>query len=387
MIETQTHLIQYVTQVADAGSALIHDGQSGWLATVEPLLKVATVLAALMGGIWALMLYHRGKRREAAQWMHDIFQRFQLGKEFDRAKLIFDFEYRDAVEPILAALVAGGNTALDRRKRSDSQDIDRLLNYLEHLVYLADNGHAKWSDCLAYFKYWFDLLADPERGALRRYLVKFGYERLAKLTHAGPDDFLLLYGSLGSREPKHTELGLDKSLEYLGPREIHGSLYDLGEFPGLVLGPGVVVAELFKIRDLSVLLRLDPYEEYDHAKFEGSLFRRTTLQIPRYRSRILNKLRGNPSIDAFFQTLHKNNVFHDERVRKAATYAIDHKLIAKTLWHGIGVTPWGCTWPPSTEVSMMNPKYVEACGTPYPYEPDKARQLLDISLGADRTSN
>ena len=78
----------------------------------------------------------------------------------------------------------------------------------------------------------------------------------------------------------------------------------------------------------------------------------------------------------FFQTWHKHNVFHDERVRKAAAYAIDHKLITKTIWRGVGVTPWGCTWPPSTEVSTMNPKFLEACGTPYPYDPDKASELL-----------
>jgi peptide/nickel transport system substrate-binding protein len=81
----------------------------------------------------------------------------------------------------------------------------------------------------------------------------------------------------------------------------------------------------------------------------------------------------------FFQTWHKNNVFHDERVRQAATYAIDHKLIAKTIWHGVGVTPWGCTWPPSTELSAMNPKYIEACGTPYPYDPNKAQELLSAA--------
>ena len=61
----------------------------------------------------------------------------------------------------------------------------------------------------------------------------------------------------------------------------------------------------------------------------------------------------------------------DERLRKAAAYAIDHKLIGETIWKGIGVTPWGCTWPPSTEISMKNPRYAKACGTPYPYDPAK----------------
>lgn len=78
----------------------------------------------------------------------------------------------------------------------------------------------------------------------------------------------------------------------------------------------------------------------------------------------------------FFQTWHKHNVFHDERVRQAAAYAIDHELIAKTIWRGVGVQPWGCTWPPSTELSTMNPKYLEACSRPYPYSPEKARELL-----------
>ncbi|MBM4296983.1 MAG: hypothetical protein FJ143_04515 [Deltaproteobacteria bacterium] len=90
----------------------------------------------------------------------------------------------------------------------------------------------------------------------------------------------------------------------------------------------------------------------------------------------------------FFQTWHKHNVFHDERVRKAATYAIDHKLITKSIWRNIGVTPWGCTWPPSTEVSTANPKFLAACGTPYPYDPDKARELLAAAgYGQGRAPN
>lgn len=77
-----------------------------------------------------------------------------------------------------------------------------------------------------------------------------------------------------------------------------------------------------------------------------------------------------------FHTHLDNNVFKDVRVRQAAAHAIDHKLIAEAIWKGIGVSPWGCTWPPSTEVALANPAYGKACGTPYPYDPAKARQLL-----------
>ena len=82
-----------------------------------------------------------------------------------------------------------------------------------------------------------------------------------------------------------------------------------------------------------------------------------------------------------FQTNLENNLFRDERLRKAAAYAIDHKLIAETIWKGIGVTPWGCTWPPSTEISMKNPGYAKACGTPYPYDPGHARKQLLAEAG------
>jgi peptide/nickel transport system substrate-binding protein len=78
----------------------------------------------------------------------------------------------------------------------------------------------------------------------------------------------------------------------------------------------------------------------------------------------------------FFQTDRTDNVFHDMRLRQAAAYAIDHKLIAEAIWNGVGVKPWGCSWPPSTEISTKNPRFLKGCGTPYPYDPAKARALL-----------
>ncbi len=78
----------------------------------------------------------------------------------------------------------------------------------------------------------------------------------------------------------------------------------------------------------------------------------------------------------FFHTDRKDNVFSNVVLRKAAAHAIDHKLLGEAIWNGIGITQWGCSWPPATEISTMNPRFVKACGTPYPYDPARARALL-----------
>jgi len=78
----------------------------------------------------------------------------------------------------------------------------------------------------------------------------------------------------------------------------------------------------------------------------------------------------------FFQTHLPHNVLKDVRLRQAAAYAIDHQTIAKTIWKGVGVEPWGCTWPPPSEISTSEPAYVKGCGTPYPFDQGKARALL-----------
>jgi peptide/nickel transport system substrate-binding protein len=99
-------------------------------------------------------------------------------------------------------------------------------------------------------------------------------------------------------------------------------------------------------------------------------------QVKGLGAQILQKPATNMIGLYIFQTDVEGNLFSDERLRKAAAYAIDHKLIAETIWKDIGVEPWGCTWPPSTEISMQNQRYAKACGTPYPYDPSRARQLL-----------
>lgn len=78
----------------------------------------------------------------------------------------------------------------------------------------------------------------------------------------------------------------------------------------------------------------------------------------------------------FFQTDRPDNIFHDIRLRQAAAYSIDHKLIAEAIWNGVGIDQWGCSWPPATEISNKKLRFVRGCGTPYPYDPVKARELI-----------
>jgi len=56
-----------------------------------------------------------------------------------------------------------------------------------------------------------------------------------------------------------------------------------------------------------------------------------------------------------FQTDREDNVFRNETCVRRAAYAIDHKLLADDLGR-LGLRPWGCTWPPSTEISSRNPR-------------------------------
>ena len=68
-----------------------------------------------------------------------------------------------------------------------------------------------------------------------------------------------------------------------------GTLYDLGDYPGLVLEPerGEVVGELHLVRDASVMADLDEFEiarpdepqPYNPRTGRGSLYLRRTLKV------------------------------------------------------------------------------------------------------------
>ena len=83
---------------------------------------------------------------------------------------------------------------------------------------------------------------------------------------------LFAYGTLMVGCSRRPLLGPAAALE--APARVRGSLYDFGEYPGLVLdGAGWVAGEVYRVPDLADRLpALDRAEGYDPADEAGSLY-------------------------------------------------------------------------------------------------------------------
>jgi gamma-glutamylcyclotransferase (GGCT)/AIG2-like uncharacterized protein YtfP len=93
---------------------------------------------------------------------------------------------------------------------------------------------------------------------------------------------LAVYGSLRPLYPTLDTLGLRLRLRWIGSALLDGTLLDLGEYPGLVPGPGSVRADLMLPLDPDVIRILDDYEAWYPDRPEASYFERlwTPLKDP-----------------------------------------------------------------------------------------------------------
>lgn len=74
-------------------------------------------------------------------------------------------------------------------------------------------------------------------------------------------DLLFVYGTLRPTLAAGAHARLVHDLELVGPATVAGVLLDLGDYPGLVAGAGVVHGDLLRIADPTRLVALDAYEE------------------------------------------------------------------------------------------------------------------------------
>jgi gamma-glutamylcyclotransferase (GGCT)/AIG2-like uncharacterized protein YtfP len=90
---------------------------------------------------------------------------------------------------------------------------------------------------------------------------------------------IAFYGTLMSRFDTQDQLGVREQLRLLGRCRIGGRLFDLGEWPTLVLGAGVVHGEVFELLDASALSTLDRFEDCDPTDAGRSSYLRVRVAL------------------------------------------------------------------------------------------------------------
>lgn len=97
------------------------------------------------------------------------------------------------------------------------------------------------------------------------------------------NEYLFLYGTLLPTQAPKEIASIVKRFRRLGPAQVRGKLYDLGEFPGAVLNSSartMIHGELVALPSNDRILEaLDRYEEFDPLDAKRSLFVRKKAKI------------------------------------------------------------------------------------------------------------
>jgi gamma-glutamylcyclotransferase (GGCT)/AIG2-like uncharacterized protein YtfP len=239
------------------------------------VLAVGAVVAAC----WAVFTYRRAKRAEAARWLQGLFRDFYTDPTIVSAREVLEYDFEKNAAQLLEWRVTDRDVPLGMDDREKLRQIDLVLNYFEQLLYLEREKLIARHDREVFFQYWFELMREPDRAALRRYLARCGYERCAEWIEAEPSEYVAVYGSLLDAYPTQDDLNIRDMLELVGPCVIEGQLFSRGEFPCVVRGPGRVQGELFAVRDRAAFKILDELEHYDPFDPAGSKYRRRCVQL------------------------------------------------------------------------------------------------------------
>jgi gamma-glutamylcyclotransferase (GGCT)/AIG2-like uncharacterized protein YtfP len=246
-----------------------------WNAFGNVLLGVGAVTA----GVWTVFNYQRARRAEAARWLQGVFRDFYLEDRFRDIKLVIEYRYDTLLGPLLERRVTDSHVPATADEQALLEQLDMLLNYFEHVIYLEQERHLTKDDRQAVFEYWFDLMQAPDRAAIRGYAAWFGFERVAYALDCQTEDYVAVYGSLRKQGGIGDEPDLSGRLKPAGTAVIEGKLIDLGEYPGLIPGAGKVQAELFEVVDREVFRIMDRHERYDPTDVQGSLYLRRAVRL------------------------------------------------------------------------------------------------------------
>jgi hypothetical protein len=117
-------------------------------------------------GVWTVFNYRRGQRAEAARWLQGVFRDFYLEDRFRDIKLVMEYGYDSQLGPLLERRVTDSHVPATADEQALLEQLDMLLNYFEHVIYLEQERHLTTQDRQAVFEYWFELMQAPDRAAI-----------------------------------------------------------------------------------------------------------------------------------------------------------------------------------------------------------------------------
>lgn len=257
---------------------------AGWSANDQTALASTVVAVVAVGtSAWAVFAYQAAHRARAAEWNFSLFQDFYLSTEFRRLRTRLEYKFFDEMAPLLERRLYNRDVPMSSADVEMLIDLDTTLNYLEFVLYLHEERRISKGDLGAVFNYWFKLVGGPEHASLRRYASHFGFEYLASMAGATDQDLIFVYGTLMSGEAAHGEINGGNQLELVSSAVIGGRLYDIDNYPALILGNGgTVTGELYRIREgqaKSVLNSTDNFERFDARDRETSLYLRRLVRL------------------------------------------------------------------------------------------------------------
>lgn len=246
-----------------------------WYAFGTMLLGVGAIVA----GLWSFFNYLQTRRHNAAIWLNKLFSEFYIKTTFENIRTLLEYHYEDMIGPLIEKRITNRDIPINLNETNILKELDTLLNYFEHVLYLEQEKHLKSHDRQALLQYWFDLMSSDRCGGLRVYIANFGFERIQKELHCSPKMYIALYGTLMRGFNGLIESGAIDKVAFLKDCCIKGTLYDLGSYPGLIHGGRNISAELYEVSDFTAIQELDQFEQYYPSDRERSLYIRRCIRL------------------------------------------------------------------------------------------------------------
>jgi len=238
---------------------------------VETTTKIVFNAAAAVAGVWAIYTYRRSKRADASKWIYNLFNEFYTDEKYYWSRDTFEYSYPLKIAPLLELRVTDRQVKLSSGQIEDLRNIDLLLNFFEHLLYLEEENIIVRRDREVFFEYWFGFFSYPQRGGLRRYFAKCGYERLAEYSKAHYKEYVAVpikeFAIIQQYLKKNNKLKISK-LETVHVEEFtdYGKIVE-GKF---------ISFQLERLNDIHILDKLLIYKPDDRNQ---SVFLRKALRV------------------------------------------------------------------------------------------------------------